>query len=473
MIPRPTALLALCLALLPFGAAAESAPPIETPAKMDWSAVPGILARIKAPQFPARDFPVTDFGAKGDGTTDCTEALRKAIAACNAAGGGRVLVSGGIFLTGPVTLLSNVNLHVAEGSTLRFSTDFSKYLPVVIARFEGTEVLNYSPLIYAFRAENIAITGKGTLDGGATWEDWWKLIDKKANAEKGLMGPSKLIEMGEKGVPVEERVFGDKGSLRPNFIVPYHCRNILIEGVKIIRSPMWEINPVLSSNITVRGVEIRSHGPNNDGCDPDSCRDVLIEDCLFDTGDDCIAIKSGKDADGRRVGVPTENVIIRNCVMADGHGGVVIGSESAGGVRNVFAENCRMDSPNLDRALRLKTNSGRGGVQENIFFRDITVGRVAHSLLTIDLIYGKVYDGAFPPVVRNVVMERVTAKSSPRVLWVMGPEKCTIENILVKDCDFSGVEGDDQINKPGVVTLENVKIARTTEKVVVPKKKRQ
>jgi unsaturated rhamnogalacturonyl hydrolase len=439
--------------------------------KVDWSTVPSILARIKAPQFPNRDFPITEFGAKGDGQTDCTEAIKKAIIACNAAGGGRVVVEHGVFLTGAVHLLSNVNLYIAEGSTLKFSTDFSKYLPVVRARFEGTECMNYSPLIYAFQQENIAITGKGTLDGSASTESWWGLSKHKGTPEKPLIGKSKLIAMGENGVPVEERIFGDTGVLRPNFIVPYLCNNILIEGVKIVRSPMWEINPVLCSNITVRGVEIHSHGPNNDGCDPDSSRDILIEDCIFDTGDDCIAIKSGKDADGRRVGVPTENVIIRNCVMMDGHGGVVVGSEIAGSVRNVFAENCKMDSPNLERALRLKTNSGRGGMIENIYFRDVTVGRVSNSLLTIDLVYGKVMTGNFPPLVRNVVMERVSSKSSPRVLWVVGPELCTIENILVSDCDFQGVEGEDNINKPGVVTFKNVKIEQVSTHHKKEKKK--
>jgi polygalacturonase len=268
-----------------------------------WDAVPAILARIKAPQFPARDFRITDFGAKGDGATDCTGAIAQAIAACNAAGGGRVVVDGGVFLTGAVHLKSNVNLHVAEGATLKFSPDPEKFLPLVRARFEGTEVMNYSPLIYAFQQQNIAITGKGTLDGSASNDTWWALGRRRG---PDVLGSAQLIEMGEKGVPVEQRRFGPTGSLRPNFIVPYLCRNILIEDVRIVNSPMWEINPVLCTNVTVRGVDISSHGPNNDGCDPDSSRDVLIEHCIFDTGDDCIAIKSGKDADGRRVGVPSE-----------------------------------------------------------------------------------------------------------------------------------------------------------------------
>jgi polygalacturonase len=352
---------------------------------MGWDAVPGILARIKAPPFPARDFAITDYGAKGDGATDCTGAIKQAIAACNAAGGGRVVVSGGVFLTGAVHLKSNVNLYVAEGTTLKFDPRPEKYLPVVLARFEGTEVMNYSPLIYAFEQENIAVSGKGTLDGSASEESWWGL-GRRAFAEVGLSAPRgpasggvtaplttekgtrplsqrELIEMGEKNVPVAQRIFGDKGVLRPNFFVPYRCKNVLIEDVHIVASPMWEINPVLCTNVTVRGVNIVSHGPNNDGCDPDSCKDVLIENCSFDTGDDCIAIKSGKDADGRRVNVPAENLIIRNCVMKDGHGGVVLGSENSGGIRNVFAENCVMDSPHLERALRLKTNSGRSGTR--------------------------------------------------------------------------------------------------------------
>ena len=427
-----------------------------------WDSVPAILARIKAPQFPARDFPVTDFGAKGDGTTDCTAALARAIAAAHDAGGGRVVVSGGVFLTGAVHLKSNVNLHVAEGATLKFSPDPAKFLPVVLTRFEGTECMNYSPLIYAFEQENIAVTGKGTLDGSASNETWWEMARRGAtpNAPAGtkLTAQRALIAMGEKGVPVAQRIFGAGSTLRPNFIVPYRCKNILIEDVHIINSPMWEIAPELSTNITVRGVDIHSHGPNNDGCDPESCRDVLIENCTFDTGDDCIAIKSGKDADGRRINVPSENLIIRNCVMADGHGGVVLGSENSGGIRNVFAENCRMDSPNLERALRLKTNAGRGGILENVFMRNCEVGQVSDSILTIDLVYAGVTQGPFKPVVRNVQMENVTSKKSPRVLSIVGIANSTIENIRIMNCTFRGVEGADVLAYTGDVSYRNVTV---------------
>ena len=449
--------ISLQIATLPLGAQ----PP--APEATGWAAVPGILARIKAPQFPARDFPITDFGAKADGTTDCTGAIAQAIAACHAAGGGRVVVAGGTFLTGAVHLLSNVNLHIAEGATLLFSPDPAKFLPVVRARFEGTECLNYSPLIYAFEQENLAVTGKGTLDGSATAQTWWALgRTRAANGVAAVHSGRLLTQMGEKGVPVEQRVFGAGHGLRPNFIVPYRCRNILIEDVRIVNSPMWEINPVLCTNVTVRGVNISSHGPNNDGCDPDSCRDVLIENCVFDTGDDCIAIKSGKDADGRRIGVPAENLIIRHCTMKDGHGGVVLGSENSGGIRNVFAEDCQMDSPNLQRALRLKTNASRGGALENVYFRNVDVGRVSHSVLTIDLVYGRISDGPYPPIVRNVVMENITVASCPRVLSIVGTAKSIIEGVRVVNCTFRGVEGADLLANSGAVCYQNVTVEPVT-----------
>jgi unsaturated rhamnogalacturonyl hydrolase len=200
--------------------------------------------------------------------------------------------------------------------------------------------------------------------------------------------------------------------------------------------------------VTVRRVTINSHGPNNDGCDPESCHDVLIEDCVFDTGDDCIAIKSGRDEDGRRVGVPSENIIIRRNVMKDGHGGVVIGSEISGDVRNVFVEDCKMDSPNLDRALRFKSNARRGGVMENVFMRNVEVGRVAEAVLTIDLLYfGE--QGPHRPVVRNVVLENVTSRSSPRVLYVVGFPGVTIDGIRFRE---------EVLNHAGSFSFENVTI---------------
>jgi len=426
-----------------------------------WDGMTAILATIRPPVFPDKVFDVTNYGAKPDGTTDCTEAFKKAIAECAAAGGGRVVAQGGVFLTGPIHLLSKVELRVDKGATLRFLPDRNRYLPVVRSRYEGTECMNYSPLIYAFEKEDVAVTGGGTLDGGANSNTWWNMAKKgkkTASQAGGLLGGPDLIKMGNDGVPVEQRIFGDKGNLRPNFLVFYRCKNILVEGVTIINSPMWEIHPVFSSNVTVRGVTISTHGPNNDGCDPDSSKGVLIENCIFDTGDDCIAIKSGKDGDGRRVNIPSEDIVIRNCQMKDGHGGVVIGSENAGGVRNVYAENCTLDSPNLLRALRIKSNALRGGFAEGIYMRDCKIGAVKESILTIDLVYEKVRSGPFKPVVRDVLMERVTATRAPRVLSIEGIPESTISGIRLVDCDFSGVSRADLLDNAGDVCYKNVRV---------------
>ena len=341
----------------------------------EWSQVPVILARIVSPEFPARDFVITNYGAVADGKTDCTAAISNAIADCVKAGGGRVVIPAGEFLTGAIHLKSNVDLHLAAtNSVLNFSTDPTAYLPAVFTRFEGIECYNYSPLIYAFGQKNVAITGDGTLDGQADDSNWWAWKGQK-DVSDGTQrtARARLDKMNNENVPVNQRRFGEGDYLRPNFIQFNRCENVLIEDVKIRRSPMWEIHPLLCTNVTVRGVDIFSHGPNNDGCDPESCRDVLIEKCIFDTGDDCIAIKSGRNNDGRRVGVPSENLIIRNCTMRDGHAGTAIGSEISGSCSNVFVENCEMSSPNLICALRLKSNAMRGGVLQNIFMRNVNV----------------------------------------------------------------------------------------------------
>ena len=398
--------------------------------------VDGILEQIQPPTFPNRDFPITDYGAEGDNDTDCTAAFREAIRACSEAGGGRVVVPEGIYLTGTIHLQSNVNLHLKKGAVISFFTTPEDFLPMVFTRFEGIECWNYSPPVYAFEQENIAITGQGTLDGNADITNWWRW--------KWIQQPDvkALGQMGHDGVPVKERRFGDGHLLRPNMIQPYRCKNILIEGVTIKNSPMWHIHPVLSENITVRNVTVIGHGPNNDGCNPESCKNVLIEGCHFDTGDDCIAIKSGRNNDGRRVNVASENIIVRNCVMKEGHGGVVIGSEISGSARNIFAEDCIMDSPNLDRGLRIKTNSQRGGVVENVFMRNVIMRQVKEAALKINYHYQEGDQGAFPPTVRNIYMSNVRCDQAEHPWHIRGYEHNKIQNVILKGCTFGTLEKD-------------------------------
>jgi polygalacturonase len=264
--------------------------------------------------------------------------------------------------------------------------------------------------------------------------------------------------MASRGVPVEDRVFGPDARLRPNFVQFYRCRDVLIEGVTVVNSPMWELHPVLCENVTVRGVTIRSHGPNNDGCDPESCRDVLIERCTFDTGDDCIALKSGRNADGRRLHVPIENVVIRDCEMRDGHGGVVIGSEISGGARNIFAERCRMDSPRLDRVLRFKNNAERGGVIERVAMRRIEVGQVAEAIVAADFYYEEGDTGAFTPVLRDVEVREVTSRKSRHALLLKGYARSPIADVRISDCTFDGVEQPDITQSVRDVVLANVRV---------------
>ena len=427
------------------------------------SVMPGILDRIKSPVFPKRDFLITKFGAKSDGQTNSTAAFQKAIAACSKAGGGRVVIPPGTFLTGAIHLKSNVNLVVSKGATIKFSKNPNDYLPVVFSRWEGTELMNYSPFIYAFEQRNIAITGEGTLDGQSGNDSWWPWNGRanygwKEGTPNQRVDRNALMQMAEQGVPVKERMFGASHYLRPQFIQPYRCQNVLIEGVQIINSPMWEIHPVLSTNVTVRGVKISSHGPNNDGCDPESCSDVLIEDCDFNTGDDCIAIKSGRNADGRRLNTPTQNIIVRNCRMRDGHGGITLGSEITGGVRNLFAENCHLDSPNLDHALRVKNNAMRGGLLENLHFRNLDVGQVAHAVITIDFNYEEGAKGSFTPVVRNYTVDHIVSKKSKYAFDVQGLTSAPVYDLRLKDCTFDNVaEGNIAKNVSGA-TLENVRV---------------
>lgn len=428
-----------------------SASPWQVPARTGWDLVPDILARIVPPRFPDRVFDITSFGARDAHASDATGAIRHAVAACAAAGGGRVVVPPGRFVTGPIHLASHVNLHLEEGATLAFVQDPKAYLPLVLTRFEGMELWNYSPLIYAIDATNIAVTGRGTLDGQADVDHWWpwkgawKDVPARPGQPTQIPARLRLAEMVEAGVPAAERVFGEGAYLRSSFVQPYRCEHVLIEGITIVNSPMWEIHPVLCRNVTVRDVTVRTHGPNNDGCNPESSVDVLIDRCTFDTGDDCIALKSGRNAEGRRLNRPVENVIIRDCAMRDGHGGVVVGSEASGGARNIFAERCRMDSPQLDRALRFKTNSVRGGVIEHVYMRDVTVGQVAEAVVTADFFYEEGDSGRFPPTLRDVELRNVTSRKSRYGLLLRGYAHSPITDVRVIDCDFAGVADGDRI----------------------------
>ena len=403
-----------------------------------------ILARIKPPQFPNRDFDITKYGALGDNRKKSTEAIEKAIAACNAAGGGRVVVPPGKFLTGAIHLLDNVNLYLSPGATLLFSSDPRDY-PLVLTRFEGVECMNYSPFIYAFEKRNIALTGDGTIDGQAGTENWWPWVGReragwKRGQPNGIADRQSLFQMGEHDVPVPQRVFGPGHFLRPNFVQPYRCTNVLLEGVTVVNSPMWEFNPVLCHNVTIRGVKIQSHGPNNDGCDPESCRDVLIENCVFSTGDDCIAVKAGRNRDGRRVGAPCENIVITNCQMKDGHGGVSIGSEVSGGVRNILIDNCVMSSPNLERGLRIKTNSYRGGVIENIRFESIAIGEVKEAAVEVDFHYEEGAGGPFKPTVKDIYIANVRSRKSKYGIYLRGFPDAPITGVTIRNCDFEGTQ---------------------------------
>lgn len=429
-----------------------------------WDSVSSILNQIEQPKFADKEFSVTDFGAIGDGTTLCTNAINEAIRSCNKAGGGKVLVADGKYLTGAIVLLSNVELNISENATLLFVQDPNHYLPMVFSRWEGVECMNYSPFIYAFEQENIAITGQGTLNGQADSDFWWPWKGRENYGWRPGQpfqkeARDRLFKMAEEGVPVSDRTFGEGSFLRLNFIQPYRCKNILIEGIKIINSPMWEIHPVLCENVTVRGVKIVSHGPNNDGCNPESCINVLIEDCYFDTGDDCIAIKSGRNADGRRINVPSENIIVRNCQMKDGHGGIVIGSEISGGANNIFVEDCEMDSPNLERALRIKTNSIRGGLIENIFMRNVTIGEVEEAVLRVNFYYEEGDAGNYPPVVQNIHLENVNSEKSRYVFFLKGYSHSNIRDIFVSNCSFRGVSTAGEISQVHNLVLDNVEIS--------------
>ena len=434
---------------------------------------------IRTPKFADKAYVITKYGAKTDNTAAKNQkAIQKAIDLCSKKGGGRVVVPAGQkFLTGAIELKSGVNLEVQENAVLEFVFEPALY-PIVETSWEGLECFNLSPCVYAFKAKDIAITGKGTIDGGGSNDTWWpwngnkRFGWKEGQTSQRNMGRPRLLQAGEDGIPMydekgkrsPERVFAEKDRLRPQLVSFNKCEGILLEDVTLLRSPFWVIHPLHSTDITVRRVKMINDGPNGDGCDPECCDRVLIEDCYFDTGDDCIAIKSGRNRDGRERNMPSKNIIIRNCEMKNGHGGVVVGSEISGGCQNVYAHDCVMDSPELERVLRIKTNSCRGGVIENINMRNIKVGVCKEAVLKINTDYEpkEICCRGYYPTVRNVLMENVTCQKSQYGVMIVGYEadslSYTVNHITVRNCKFDGVYGKPvyQIGKAEDVKYEDL-----------------
>ena len=348
------------------------------------------LASLSGTISSAADFKsvydIRDYGGVSDGTTSCTEAIHQAIAAAAAKGGGTIYFPAGIFLTGPIRLESHITLFVDSGAVLKFSTNFDDYLPMVPSRWEGIEVTNFSPLIYAQNAEDIAIRGRGTLDGQG--RAWWSYL-AKAKTQKGenkdkwqkefaRLNPHPLVAPTYKTL--------DMGFMRPPFIQPYNCTNVMVEGVTIINSPFWTITPLYCENVMVNDVIIHNPiSPNTDGINPDSCHKVRIANCDISVGDDCITIKSGRDADGRRVGRPAEDYLVSNCTMQSGHGGVTIGSEASGGVKNITVANCVFNG--TDRGIRIKSTRGRGGVIEDVRVSNIVMRNIKEEAILVTSFY--------------------------------------------------------------------------------------
>ena len=405
---------------------------------------------IQLPKIAERQFLITSFGAKTTATAAQNQkAINKVISLVSKKGGGKVIIPKGTWNTGAIELKSHVNLVLEEGATLHFAFE-PKLYPLVRTSWEGLACWNYSPCIYAYKATDIAITGKGTIDGGGNNDTFWQWngsprfgYKEGVTKESQKLGSrSKLLKMAEDGVPFDERKFGMGYGLRPQLVNMVHCERILIKDVKMINSPFWVIHPLLSKNITVDGVYVWNEGPNGDGCDPEACENVLIQNCIFHTGDDCIAIKSGRNNDGRLWNQPSRNIIIRNCKMEDGHGGVVIGSEISGGCENVYAENCVMNSPHLERILRIKTNNCRGGQVQNINMRNVVVGQCKEAVVKINLDYERkeiCYRG-FEPIVNNVNVENVTCQKSDYGVLIIGRDSLeNVYDINIKNCKFDGV----------------------------------
>jgi polygalacturonase len=404
-----------------------------------------VLAAGGLPGWAAQTVPfynVKDYGAVGDGNTKDTEAIRKAISAAATAGGGTIYFPAGQYLTGSIHFQNRITLYLDAGAVLKFSQDFDDYLPMVKSRWEGTECTNFSPPLYAYRAEEIAIVGRGRIDGQG--QAWWDQMRKARSKGATPTKWAKLFVEKNPNPPTKARWESMGNFLRPPMIQFFECRNVRIEGVSLQNPPFWTVNPVCCDNVTVTGISIKNPGdsPNTDGINPDSCRNVHISDCHISVGDDCITIKSGRDEDGRRVGRPCENITVTNCTMLDGHGGVVIGSEMSGGVRKVTISNCIFDG--TERGIRIKTTRGRGGVIEDLRVTNIVMSKITRTPFDLNMFYEKT--PAEPvsertPVLRNLHFSDITVRGAPAAGYILGLDEMPVEDVSFSNIAIDAEKG--------------------------------
>lgn len=457
--------------------------------------VPRVLPKVLQPVFKKDTFHITKFGAVADGVTLNTTSINNAIDACHKKGGGVVLVPTGMWLTGPIVLKSNVNLHLQKNAVLQFTEDFNQY-PLVQGNWEGLpQMRNQSP-ISATNATNIGITGHGIIDGAG---DAWRMVKKDKLTEsnwKKLINSGGVLDDNKRiWYPTESSLKGSKlknpgtispdktaefykeikDFLRPNMLVLANCSKILLEGVTFQNSPAWCLHPLMSQHITIRNLQVKNpwYAQNGDGLDLESCRYVLVENTVFDVGDDGICIKSGRDEEGRKRGMPTEDVIIRNCTVYHAHGGFVIGSEMSGGARNIYVDDCTFVG--TDIGLRFKTTRGRGGIVENIFINNITMRDIVGEAILFDMYYAAQDPIALtgekrePPKVealpvteatpqfRNFYINNVVANGAEKAIFVRGLPEMSVKNIVLQNMVLQAKHGLD-MTEGSDITLRNVRL---------------
>lgn len=426
-----------------------------------------ILLSLISLSAQAKDINISEYGGNGDGKTSNTGIIKRAIDELSSKGGGTLSFTQGTFVTGPIVLKSNITLLIDASATIKFSDDFSEYIPFVEMRYEGVVMKSFCPMIYAYEQENITIKGEGTIDGNG--KKWWygtftvEGAHKDEQFKKELNGYQELWNKENPNLTIEDqsdwkRTLG-KRFFRPPLMQPYKCKGFKVQGVKIINSPFWTINPEFCENVLIDGITINNpDAPNTDGINPSSCKNVIISNSFITVGDDCITLKSGRDLQGRQYSTPCENITITNCVMRAGHGGVVIGSEMSGDVRKVSISNCIFDG--TDRGIRIKSTRGRGGIVEEIRVSNIVMKDIKKEAITINLFYSNVPQESFSertPIFRNIHISGLTGSKVNTACTILGIEESPISNITLSDINIDAETGI-QIDKAKDITLNNIKI---------------